>query len=203
MPFRSPAPAIRQLRKVALIGPPGSGKTTISDAWCALEGVKAKAARLAFADRIRYEVAVAFTDKADARALMWAMSDPKTKYDWRGLQQEWGERKRAVYGEDYFIGPLQKRIEDLELEPSVVRIAVDDCRFPNEYDMLRDKGFLVIRLEPGPETIKALSASQAHHESEAHWPAFEVDLVLSYEHGPDRQARRIETWLEDLEEMTG
>jgi hypothetical protein len=197
--------------RLALLGNPGSGKTTIGDAWLLLrEQLDAHdGRRISFAGALRQEVAhhmsrVISEDWQNTKGLhggrqraedflMGEFQHPATKDMWRPLLQWWGTDFRRNADEDYWADRVREKIESFEavgdrgLSRSIV---IDDCRFPNEYDLLRDKGFTFVRLADG-DTTRTLTAEQQAHESEAYWPDWPVDIELGYEKGPDRQADRI------------
>lgn len=182
--------------KLALIGPPGSGKSTIATAWLGLHPQAEDTAKLSFADHLRWELAEAFAlrEGLDTKDMFFRLADPSQKTKWRGLLQAWGQARRDVVDIDYWVDVIAKRIDYMETR-QFARVAVDDLRYPNEHVMLRAKGFAIVRLAPGPDTVEALTDPQAHHESEVHWPHFSYDHFLTYEHGAAVQARRIEEWL--------
>lgn len=171
--------------RIALVGPPGSGKTTIANAFA----VDRFGYRLSFADGVRREVvdAIRAIDGDEgADAAFWQMRDPATKDEWRALLQAWGTDFRRARDPQYWVRVLDDRIA---MYGTGMPLAVDDCRFPNEYDMLRAHDFTFVQLMPG-HTTRHMGA-QAGHLSEQHWPDFEVDLVLPFTEGPDAQAAAI------------
>ncbi|MCZ2108547.1 MAG: hypothetical protein LC118_03085 [Dehalococcoidia bacterium] len=183
----------------ALIGAPGSGKSSIADAL----GV-----RMSFADGVRREVAgylgpILQMHSDEIRELLdlWSsgvthsdilryMTDPITKDAFRPLLQVWGTDFRRAQDPDYWCRALETRIRRSMAEDSSRRLVVDDCRFPNEYNLLKSLGFKFVTLESGANT-RPLSGAQLAHESERYWPRFSVDLVLDYKPGPGVQAQRI------------
>ena len=165
---------------IALVGQPGSGKSSIADALVRLVGGE----RLSFAGALKDEVAEALGyagmlyDFHRAR-----MNDPATKDEYRSVLQAWGSFRRAQ-DEDYWV-----RIVTAGIKPDQFYV-VDDCRYFNEEATLRRYGFKFVLLEPG-ETTRPLTGEQAEHASEKDWPEFKVDLLLGYERGPEAQAERI------------
>ena len=175
---------------VALLGEPGSGKTTIGNALLELEG----GMRLSFAGALKNELAngLAFVedygfDRQAFRRHRAAMDDPATKDTYRSILQWWGSLRRAEY-EDHW---AHKVLDQMVYGGFYV---VDDCRYWNEYRMLSDAGFAFVSLGPG-ETTRRLTGEQAAHPSEQDWPSFPPNLVLPYQRGPAAQAARISEWL--------
>lgn len=179
---------------IALLGAPGSGKSSIADAL----GV-----RMSFADGVRREVAYQLA-AIDLRhdwnmevafdRLMEEMTNPETKDRFRGLLQVWGTDFRRAQESGYWVDRLEDRIIRSQAEDNSRVLVVDDARFPNEFDMLKDYGTIFVRLESG-ESTRPLTGAQLAHESERHWPTYPVDLVLDYQAGPGVQAERIQDWI--------
>lgn len=185
----------------ALVGAPGSGKSSIADAL----GV-----RMSFADGVRREVAGILapitrtqigrmfgvpealwpSTEAHVEALMTDMTNPDIKDTYREILQVWGTDFRRAQDPDYWCRALAERIVRSRAEDSSRILVVDDCRFTNEYEMLRKGGFKFVLLESGAST-RPLTGAQLAHESEKYWPTFHVDLVLDYQPGPSAQAQRI------------
>lgn len=191
--------------RLALLGPTGSGKSTIAAEWAKLrfkiDGHTAKS--LSFAGPLKAEVARALAPLIiDARGrprngaerwLLVQFADPKTKDRWRGILQWWGTEFRRADREDYWVQQTVEaidRFEDLGDRGHPRSIVVDDCRFPDEYAMLRERGFTFVRLTTGA-TVRQQTEGKDTHASEQHWERWGVDLELSYEPGPEKQAKRI------------
>ena len=170
---------------VAFIGQPGSGKSSISEELRKI----LKWDRLSFAAQLRNEVAYALNLRDGRSGLTaWAdhmdqMADPAAKDKYRPLLQAYGSFRRAE-DPDYWVN---KALADME---EGVRYVIDDCRYRNEYEALRARGFKFVHLMPGP-TTRPLTLEQAAHESERDWPYFLIDIDLTYEAGPRHQAERI------------
>ncbi len=172
--------------RIALVGPPGSGKTTIADAFITGRGY-----RLSFAEAVRAEVvdAIRALDGDEAGDVAyWEMRDPDTKDGWRALLQAWGGEFRRGRDPQYWVNTLDRLLGKFNAT-TTVPLAIDDCRYPNEYDMLRAYDFTFVQLMPG-RTTRHMGA-QAGHLSEQHWPDFAVDLVLPFIEGPEAQAAAI------------
>ncbi len=183
--FRKPEPKQPPFGGIALVGEPGSGKTSIAKELMDILGCE----RMSFAGPLKNEVAYALAgSRIGAFEDGWLLyldllNDPNHKDLYRPLLQAWGSLARAQ-NEDYWAD----RLED-DIVPGSVYV-IDDCRYFNEYDMLRRHGFRFVYLKSG-ETTRHLTDEQSQHESERDWPQFACDLVLSYIKGPKLQAKRI------------
>ena len=130
-------------KRIAFIGPIGSGKSA-----CALSYVLYGGQRMSFASTLRQEVgaAIAFPVNAKAPALVQGMINRDTKEQFRPLLQWWGQYRRNTEGED---NSVQKLMDRIDSKPSNLILAVDDCRYFNEYDALHERGFKFVRLADG------------------------------------------------------
>lgn len=176
------------LRGIALIGSPGSGKSSIAQALVDLHVDGRKWERRSFASTLKDELACLLcgTDwlNSNARKLRGYMDDVRHKDSFRGLLQALGMFRRNTAHPDYWV---KKTIVQMFPDRCYV---VDDCRMPNEYEALRNLGFKFVRLADGPH-VREMPADQAGPESEQHWPTWDVDLELPYSEGVDSQAQRI------------
>ncbi len=81
---------------------------------------------------------------------------------------------------DVWVDILRQRVQGLE------NCVVDDCRFPNEAEALREEGFQIIRLvRPEKERLMLLKAKYPknweeilNHSSETSLDNFEADVIL-------------------------
>ena len=176
---------VTEIKGIVLCGLPGSGKTTIADEIAALMGWE----RRSFADPLKTEVAnaLAYTHSSGldlATIHRELMQHPGRKDKYRPLLQAWGSFFRASEP-DYWVKKLRSTLG------VTGKYVIDDCRYDNEYRMLRDAGFVFVLLEPGPTHRPFGSEAEADHESERDWPVFGFDVLLDYEPGPRLQAVRI------------
>lgn len=164
---------------IALIGPQGSGKTTLAKYLAASKGF----ARHSFADALREEIAAAMaTPEFPAGRIRAQMDDPVLKASWRPLMQLWGsEIRRDLFDRDYWVRKLEDVIQSADHRRPIV---VDDCRYPNEHEMLLRHGFKFIKLAPHPEGRHV----EDNHSSELHWPFWPVAGEVEWVDGPARRA---------------
>lgn len=161
------------MKHVAITGPIHSGKTTVAN----MLVKDLDYTRLSFADALRDELATAIAgnDLQHKRALLAEMRDPIRKAFWRQTLQWWGtELRRQRYGADYWV---DKTREHIKANPDKLFV-VDDCRFPNEYEMLKELDFLFVRLEANPNFPP--TEAEIAHESEQYWGDFEYYVFLPY-----------------------
>lgn len=170
------------MNNIAFVGSLRSGKSTMADALIALQSGRRK---LSFAAALKDEVAdsttigmsIDLTLSEKMFSIFRAeMDDPEKKFFWRNILQWWGtELRRNRFGDDYWVKIVEKQL-------SVIRplhgVLIDDCRFDNEYRMLRGTGaFFFVALESNPDLIKDV---HLEHQSEQEWQNFEVDLILPW-----------------------
>lgn len=188
--------------RIALIGAPGTGKTTVGKAWLDLHRVNADDFRpkiYSFANAVKWELAqmLGALSYDEPLVMFKPQVDPATKDQFRSLQQALGSFRRAD-DPDYWLKISLVAIDadsrqDLR-DKQTTYMVVDDCRFPNEEMALRERGFVFVLLQPGA-TTRTLSPEQAAHESEQYWPKWHADIVLPYRDGPKTQALLLDNLL--------
>jgi dephospho-CoA kinase len=154
---------------LAFVGRMGSGKSTCAEAL----GMWAYD-RISFADKVR-EVAVSLYGE-DARYR-------------RGILQRLGHGMRAL-DEDVWVNAWHARYRDQWARRAGrrpgLRCVVDDCRYWNEYDRLRELGFVFVRVEADRDVrVRRLQSSgklddeaQLEHVTEAQVDRFDVDFTI-------------------------
>lgn len=107
----------------------------------------------------------------------------------RGLLQDVGLALRTV-DPDVFARATVRQIDQLRkvraLDPRASFVAIDDCRFENEYDALKAAGFVFVRLECGrfqridrlKATGKFQNEEQLEHVSETALDHIEMDYTF-------------------------
>ena len=86
------------------------------------------------------------------------------------LGTDWG---RHMVGDNIWLDAVDRRLRSVEAMGGRKFVVIDDLRFQNEYEWLRERDALIVRIER-PQLPRA----PRMHESEMDWPHFEADLVL-------------------------
>lgn len=177
------------IKGIALLGQPGSGKSSVGKAISELTGWIV----LSFADPLKEDLSNFLSDTNDwitQAEYLSMMYDPSTKDQYRPMLQAYGAFRRA---EDpyYWVGRMRNVLDrDASLTFSPSRFVVDDCRYANEAQMLREHDFAFVHLLPGP-TTRPLEGVLALHESEKEWQTLPFGLELPFKEGVDKQAKTI------------
>lgn len=161
--------------KIALISPAGGGKDMIADYLSSRYGFS----RYAFADNVKTVAKQWFPH-------MYGSDNKKP----RALLQAIGTHFREIDAQ-IWIKALLKNMDDEADERKRLRLAtesivVTDCRMPNEYEALKNRGFIFIRIVVNEEErIKRLIErgdvflqSDLTHPTEQHYDEFECDYEL-------------------------
>lgn len=149
---------------VVAIGPPLSGKSTFCHALTGRFRVES------FAEPL-YNMLGIVAGKSVVRSLRRAnekgepcegLCGKSLREGLQTLGTEWG---RELMGEDIWLNHLMGRIKDYP------QIAIDDMRFPNEYEGLKKAGAVFVRLLPLKDARKE---GWEGHKSESFWRTFKV-----------------------------
>lgn len=161
--------------KIALISPAGGGKDFIAEHL----GIKFGLTRYAFADEV----------KAVAKMLFPEIYGDGSKKS-RELLQQIGTMFREI-DPDVWVKALFKNIDEeanerKRLHYATEHIVVTDCRMPNEYIALKNRGFTFIKIEvDSEERMKRLiergdvfSEDNLKHQTESHYDEFICDYFM-------------------------
>ena len=155
--------------RIAFFGSPGCGKSTLSRQMAALYG----GTMLSFASPLRKCVSQTFGIPIDD-----LMTVPE-KYKWRQLLQFCGNRMRDVDA-NYWVDIMARTIDS---HPPSTHMFLDDVRYPNEYDVLRQRGFEMVHVGTNPSvTSNAITADERRDSSEQHWRDFTEDYYVPWRH---------------------
>lgn len=158
--------------KVAFIGKMRSGKSTATDIAMIHMMAKDKTSKtLSFGNKL----------KEVAHDLFQHVRSVEGKD--RKLYQDFGQLAREI-DENVFVSHVEADID--RLENKVDAIFIDDTRQPNEYKMIRDKGFVVVKIETSEEErIKRMKAKGDNfskedltHDTESHIDGFGYDYKV-------------------------
>jgi hypothetical protein len=111
----------------------------------------------------------------------------------RSLLQVWGTEFRRASDPGYWTRQLAERLR-VHMAPDIGRAIVTDARFTNELDMLRERGFIIVRLEMADKVLRdhlhrvaAMSDEQIDaalaHPSEQEWRNYTADYTVPSELG--------------------
>lgn len=151
--------------KIAIVGNICSGKTTLANTLSKRYNLQ----RIAFADSVKYYVKDIFN----------------VEYKDRKLIQDFAEKMREI-DQDIWVKKVEDKIKDKE------NIVIDDLRFLNEYKMLKDNNFFIVKLKISKETqiqrINQLYRENAkehierlNHISESYIDSLKEDLLITNE----------------------
>ncbi len=166
-----------ELPDIGLSGYMRSGKDTIAD--YLIE--QYEYTRFGFAQALKEEVArgVGCTP-AD-------LNDEPLRSQVRPVLQIWGTEFRRAQDPDYWVAQADQKIS--RHRSRIDRpIVFNDVRFQNEIDLLRARGFLIIKVDMKVEDVlayteahgeeRAVTLARLEHASEREWQAAEFDVVI-------------------------
>jgi deoxyadenosine/deoxycytidine kinase len=119
---------------------------------------------VSYAESLRMEVSQAFfhkQQKSEARFL-WDMLEERDKTMTRPMLQAWGEARRNLNYEDYWVKRLRHYVESKGITMAIV----DDVRHINEAEDILNNGGVIIRLSAKRSTLEARGAKGLEHSSE-------------------------------------
>jgi len=165
----------KKIYKIAFTGPFGSGKTTAAIITTGLlsemyGGDNAIAYVIAFANPVK-QCSLAFHRREKERRFLQRLSD----------------LAREEFGDDIMERIFMANYESLitnkvpQLHQEHVAVMTDDLRFLNEYKLLKELGFVVIKIDADAEIRKRRLGDSyvgTDHRSEIEMELFEPDFVL-------------------------
>lgn len=154
---------------IALTGGMRSGKDTVGKYLCKQHGFE----RFAFGDSIRRVCRELFPEAF------------KHGGKPRKLLQEFGQFCVSI-DTNVWVNYLFQEIDSFGFDLKEDNIVITDLRQPHEYEALRKKGFVIVRVNCEPELRKRriidsgeqFSEENFNHETEQHIDTFEVDWEL-------------------------
>ena len=165
------------LPNIGLCGYMRSGKDTIAD--YLIENYEYT--RFGFAQALKEEVARGVGCTTEE------LNEEPLRSQVRPVLQIWGTEFRRGQDPDYWTDQAAHKIN--RHQSRIDRpIVFNDVRFQNEIDMLRDSGFLIIKIDMSVEDVlayqeahgeeRAVTLARLEHASEREWQAAEFDVVI-------------------------
>lgn len=142
--------------------------------------------REAFADELRYEIEDTLGNGMHLPAI-WRKPYPP---EIRALLQWWGTDLRRTANPDYWLDKMRDKLDVLSLEMGNPLVVITDVRFPNEAEVIRERGGLVAAVW-APTKLRAQRlgmtseelAERDRHPSERSMDNYPVDVILVSENG--------------------
>ena len=139
------------MKLIGISGKMGTGKTTLAK--MLLERLPGRLKRVAFADLLKQEVSEKY-----GIPLEWCYSeegksktvDNGTWEQWtvRELLQWYGTEFRRAEDPDYWVKAMLHELDMLEIHNGYDGVIIDDVRFPNEADLVKNNDGYLIRIAP-------------------------------------------------------
>lgn len=174
-------------RNIAVIGALRSGKDSAASHLVADHGYT----KFALADALKDECVAALNGVDGPYWTRERLEAEKTRL--RGLLQWWGTEFRRSTDPDYWVRQLAEKLTRHQA-PDLGTAVVTDARFTNELDMLRERGFTIVRLEMADDVLRdhlhkvaGMSDEQIDaalaHPSEQEWRSYPADFTVASEIG--------------------
>lgn len=165
--------------RIAFCGKARAGKTTAADI---LAG-KFVFTKISFAEKLKQDMARAlalldaeyYPGNPPSEHLMTHyknMQDPAKKHQYRDFLQNYGQWRRDYYAEDFWLQVVDRQIK----ESPDANFVLDDLRHFNEADFLRERGFILVRVDRKDSGLKG---AQAEHVTEKNADLIKVDAIIS------------------------
>ena len=138
---------------IGLAGPIGCGKTTLAELLRDSESC-GYGVVMSFANGVREEVNAVFGIPTHLMATQEGKATPWVlDLTVRDIMQLWGTNVRRSQDPDYWVKRAMQQVDTLTAaSPSACPdfVVFDDVRFPSEANAIRDRGGIVVRLDPYP-----------------------------------------------------
>lgn len=182
---------------IGLTGKMGSGKDFTKD-YLAEQGYYV--ARESFADGLRYEIEELLNDGIHLPGIWRKPYPPEV----RALLQWWGTDLRRSKDPDYWLKKLDDRLYQYP-ETGGPLICVTDVRFPNEAEVIKARGGLIVVVW-APTNLRAQRlgltqdelAERDRHPSERSMDNYPADVILVSEDNQVRPQKGGEVWADLL-----
>jgi hypothetical protein len=102
----------------------------------------------------------------------------------QSLGTEWG---RGMIGDTIWLEVMVRRVEELRKD-GAVGVVIDDLRFANEYQLLRDMEACIVQVNREGCIIPTLNGG---HASEADWRGFTAHWVVQNSRGVDELTAQV------------
>ncbi len=165
------------LPHIGLCGYMRSGKDTIADYLIENYGYT----RFGFAQALKEEVA------RGVGCTVEELNEEPLRSQVRPVLQIWGTEFRRGQDPNYWISQADQKISRHQSRFGRP-IVFNDVRFQNEIDLLRERGFLIIRIDMSVEDVlvyqeahgeaREVTLARLEHASEREWQAAEFDVVI-------------------------
>ena len=185
--------------KFKIIGVTGlkyNGKDTIADHLCKKYGFT----RIAFADPLKNACAIlfGFTHEQLHGSLKetpdnyWFGLSPRKVLQFVGTDLFRKQMKllHEDFGEDFWLLCAKKLVNDIFEKDKENRVVISDVRFPNECEMIKKMGGIVIRVNR-----PSINTSADLHDSERLIPTLEVDYEITNDGSIGDLNRKVDTIL--------
>lgn len=172
---------------IGIIGKARSGKDTAADYLVRANGYT----RLAFADPLK-EMALSIdplipTANALHGRIYVRLSDLIRDVGWEYAKDTYPEVRRLLqhmgqtvrqYDDEFWITAMRRKLS--KAEANNIPVVVTDVRYPNEADMLRARGFKLVRIvrPPTGQAVTMAEARAAAHSSETALDDYRADAVI-------------------------
>ncbi len=103
------------------------------------------------------------------------------------MLQAWGTEFRRAQDPNYWITQAAEKITN-HFNATTYPMVFNDVRFQNEIDMLRECGFLIIKIDMSVDDVlvyqeahgeaREVTLTRLEHASEREWQAAEFDVVI-------------------------